>query len=134
MRARHDDGQSTLLHCPCSALPHLTLRSNLEAQLRGGLRPKLVYTIPSYQNPTSAILSDARRKHLVRRSLARVRVRAHAYGAVRCSAPLVVVRPPYPSLAPSLPSLGLRLLLLLLLLLLLVLPLRRSRSPPSSTF
>ena len=40
--------------------------SELEAKLAGGLRPKLLYTIPSYQNPTSVILSDARRKHLVR--------------------------------------------------------------------
>jgi len=38
----------------------------LEARLRGGgLRPKLLYTIPSFQNPTCATLSDARRRKLV---------------------------------------------------------------------
>jgi len=37
----------------------------LELLLEGGLRPKFVYTIPAYQNPTSHMLSDARRRHLV---------------------------------------------------------------------
>jgi 4-hydroxy-tetrahydrodipicolinate reductase len=37
----------------------------LERLLRNGLRPKLVYTIPAYQNPTSFVLTDARRRHLV---------------------------------------------------------------------
>ena len=37
----------------------------LERALAGGLRPKLLYTIPCYQNPTSFILSDARRTRLV---------------------------------------------------------------------
>jgi 2-aminoadipate transaminase len=37
----------------------------LEAKLTAGLRPKVIYTIPSFHNPTGYTLSDARRKHLV---------------------------------------------------------------------
>jgi 2-aminoadipate transaminase len=34
-------------------------------ELEGGLRPKLVYTIPDYQNPTGLTLTDERRRGLV---------------------------------------------------------------------
>ena len=37
----------------------------LEQKLASGLRPKLVYTIPSFQNPTGVVLSAARKAHLV---------------------------------------------------------------------
>jgi 2-aminoadipate transaminase len=37
----------------------------LERQLAGGLRPKLVYTIPDHQNPAGVSLSDERRRFLV---------------------------------------------------------------------
>jgi len=39
--------------------------AEFERQLRGGLRPKMVYTVPTYQNPTSSMLSEERRKHLI---------------------------------------------------------------------
>jgi 2-aminoadipate transaminase len=39
----------------------------LEEKLaKEGLRPKICYTIPTYQNPTSVIMSEERRKHLVK--------------------------------------------------------------------
>jgi 2-aminoadipate transaminase len=37
----------------------------LEAQLTGGLRPKLLYTIPEFQNPAGVTLSAERRRALV---------------------------------------------------------------------
>jgi 2-aminoadipate transaminase len=37
----------------------------LAALLAGGLRPKIVYTIPDYQNPTGLSMSAERRQHLV---------------------------------------------------------------------
>jgi 2-aminoadipate transaminase len=37
----------------------------LEHKLKKGLKPKFVYTIPDFQNPTGATLSHERRKHLV---------------------------------------------------------------------
>ncbi len=37
----------------------------LEQKLKQGLRPKFVYTIPDFQNPTGATLSTERRKHLM---------------------------------------------------------------------
>jgi 2-aminoadipate transaminase len=37
----------------------------LEDMLNKGLKPKFVYTIPDFQNPTGATLSTERRKHLV---------------------------------------------------------------------
>ena len=37
----------------------------LSALLAGGLRPKIVYTIPDYQNPTGLSMSAERRQHLV---------------------------------------------------------------------
>ncbi|MCH8207419.1 MAG: PLP-dependent aminotransferase family protein [Chloroflexi bacterium] len=38
----------------------------LEAMLEtGGLRPKLLYTIPSYHNPTGSVLPECRRRRLV---------------------------------------------------------------------
>jgi 2-aminoadipate transaminase len=37
----------------------------LAALLAGGLRPKIVYTIPDYQNPTGLSMSAERRRHLV---------------------------------------------------------------------
>jgi 2-aminoadipate transaminase len=37
----------------------------LEKQLKEGLRPKLLYTIPDFQNPTGVTLSMGRRKHLM---------------------------------------------------------------------
>ena len=37
----------------------------LEARLSGGLRPKFVYTIPEYQNPTGRTLPQERRRSLV---------------------------------------------------------------------
>ena len=37
----------------------------LEARLRGGARPVLVYTIPDFQNPTGSVLSEAKRRRLV---------------------------------------------------------------------
>lgn len=37
----------------------------LEQKLRQGLKPKFVYTIPDFQNPTGATLSAERRKHLM---------------------------------------------------------------------
>ncbi len=37
----------------------------LEARLAGGLRPKFVYTIPEYQNPTGRTLPQERRRSLV---------------------------------------------------------------------
>ncbi|QGG96171.1 aminotransferase-like domain-containing protein [Actinomarinicola tropica] len=36
----------------------------LEDALRRGLRPRLVYTVPTFQNPTGTTLPDARRRHL----------------------------------------------------------------------
>ncbi|WOF22347.1 PLP-dependent aminotransferase family protein [Microbacterium betulae] len=36
----------------------------LERLLQGGLRPRLVYTVPDFQNPTGATLSAARRERL----------------------------------------------------------------------
>ena len=39
--------------------------AELEKSLRGGLKPALVYTIPSFQNPTGASMSPERRAHLV---------------------------------------------------------------------
>jgi 2-aminoadipate transaminase len=37
----------------------------LEERLRSGLRPSLVYVVPSFANPSGATLSDERRRHLV---------------------------------------------------------------------
>jgi 2-aminoadipate transaminase len=37
----------------------------LERELQNGLRPKLLYTIPDYQNPTGLTLTDERRHELV---------------------------------------------------------------------
>ena len=37
----------------------------VEAQLKAGLKPKLLYTIPDFQNPSGVTLSAARRKHLM---------------------------------------------------------------------
>jgi hypothetical protein len=37
----------------------------LEQKLKQGLRPKLLYTIPEFQNPTGVTLSAERRKHLI---------------------------------------------------------------------
>jgi 2-aminoadipate transaminase len=37
----------------------------LEEKLRAGLKPKFIYTIPDFQNPSGAALSLERRKHLV---------------------------------------------------------------------
>ncbi len=37
---------------------------DLAARLRAGLRPRLVYTVPHFQNPTGAVLSAARRSRL----------------------------------------------------------------------
>jgi 2-aminoadipate transaminase len=36
----------------------------LDAELRRGLRPKLVYVVPNFQNPSGAVLSPERRVHL----------------------------------------------------------------------
>lgn len=36
----------------------------LEAELTGGARPKIVYTATDFQNPSGAVLSPARRRHL----------------------------------------------------------------------
>jgi 2-aminoadipate transaminase len=44
----------------------------LERALAGGLRPKLLYTIPDHQNPAGVSLARARREHLVEL--------AHRYG------------------------------------------------------
>jgi len=59
----------------------------LEAKLRSGLRPKLVYTNPNFQNPTGATMPAARREHLA--SLADefgfVIVEDDPYGALRFS-------------------------------------------------
>src|SRR6478672_4997770 len=38
----------------------------LASQLAGGLRPKIVYTIPDYQNPTGLSMNAERRQELVR--------------------------------------------------------------------
>ena len=38
----------------------------LETKLRAGLRPKLAYTNPNFQNPTGATMSRQRREHLAR--------------------------------------------------------------------
>lgn len=37
----------------------------LEQRLRAGVRPRLVYVIPDFQNPTAVTLSDGRRRRLV---------------------------------------------------------------------
>lgn len=37
----------------------------LQQRLAAGLRPKLLYTVPDFQNPTGVTLSLARRQHLV---------------------------------------------------------------------
>ncbi len=37
----------------------------LEWQLRGGLRPRLVYTVPNFQNPTGAVMALERRRALI---------------------------------------------------------------------
>jgi DNA-binding transcriptional MocR family regulator len=37
----------------------------LEQKLKQGLKPKLLYTIPEFQNPTGVTLSHERRKHLI---------------------------------------------------------------------
>ena len=37
----------------------------LEEQLKAGLKPKLLYTIPDFQNPTGVTMRAARRKHLM---------------------------------------------------------------------
>ncbi len=37
----------------------------LEQKLKEGLKPKLLYTIPEFQNPTGVTLSIERRKHLI---------------------------------------------------------------------
>ena len=37
----------------------------LEKMLRDGLRPRLLYTIPAYQNPNGSVLSLERRRHLI---------------------------------------------------------------------
>ncbi|MBG1232124.1 PLP-dependent aminotransferase family protein [Aestuariivirga litoralis] len=37
----------------------------LEQQLKAGLRPKMLYTIPEFQNPTGVTMSAERRKHLI---------------------------------------------------------------------
>jgi 2-aminoadipate transaminase len=37
----------------------------LEEKLRAGLKPKFIYTIPDFQNPSGAAMSLERRKHLV---------------------------------------------------------------------
>jgi 2-aminoadipate transaminase len=37
----------------------------LEKQLKDGLRPKFLYTIPDFQNPTGVTMSHERRKHLM---------------------------------------------------------------------
>ncbi|WP_456575604.1 aminotransferase-like domain-containing protein [Blastococcus sp. SYSU D00820] len=37
---------------------------DLEARLRGGLRPKLVYVTPTFHNPAGSTLPDHRRRHL----------------------------------------------------------------------
>lgn len=39
---------------------------DLAARLRDGLRPRLVYTVPHFQNPTGAVLSSDRRARLAR--------------------------------------------------------------------
>ena len=39
--------------------------SELEIRLRAGLKPALVYTIPTFQNPTGTSLAPERRAHLV---------------------------------------------------------------------
>lgn len=39
--------------------------SVLEGKLKAGLRPRFVYTIPAFQNPTGATLTDARKTALV---------------------------------------------------------------------
>jgi len=39
--------------------------ADLEEKLRGGLRPKLVYTIPTFQNPTGISMESARKAQLV---------------------------------------------------------------------
>jgi 2-aminoadipate transaminase len=38
----------------------------LSQRLNAGLRPRLVYVVPTHQNPTGAVLSDTRRRHLAR--------------------------------------------------------------------
>jgi len=38
----------------------------LEDLKRRGIRPKYIYTIPTVQNPTGTILSEARRRELLR--------------------------------------------------------------------
>lgn len=37
----------------------------LEQRLKAGARPKFVYTIPDFQNPTGVTLSESRRRHLL---------------------------------------------------------------------
>ncbi len=41
------------------------LTDELQRRLAGGLKPKLLYTVPDFQNPTGVTMSVARRKHLV---------------------------------------------------------------------
>ena len=41
------------------------LTDELQQCLAGGLKPKLLYTVPDFQNPTGVTMSVARRKHLV---------------------------------------------------------------------
>lgn len=40
----------------------------LEAKLKAGLRPRVVYTIPAFHNPTGYSMTDARKRQLVRLS------------------------------------------------------------------
>ncbi len=67
----------------------------LASRLHDGLRPRLVYTVPNFQNPTGAVLAQERRRELV--------ALAHRYGFV------IVEDDPYHALwfdAPPPPPIG----------------------------
>lgn len=77
----------------------------LESEIRGGRRPKLVYTVTDFQNPTGAVLHPDRRRHLA--DLAErwgfVIVEDDPYGRIRFDEP---VHPPIAAWSDRVISLG----------------------------
>ena len=80
----------------------------LEAALAAGARPKAVYVVPEFANPTGATLTSARRRHLA--ALAErhrfVVIEDDPYGALRFSGPPLAPLAPLADLTPMAVRLG----------------------------